>query len=167
MKNITYLFFLCGVIFSLQAQKTQQIFKWEAQTLSGGAFIGITNTKRDALFIIEQLMYKTSSDKGIVDFEIRFASTPSSTSSSIFDKFISYSNKKLLYTFLNREDIEAIRVYKNKGKDKCIAYFENATEFMDKKTMLDYLENDVLVFEKFLFFEQESKSKPINTYSSY
>lgn len=157
MKTSINLFLLIsGIIFSCKAQNAQHVFKWEASTICGGVFIGITNTKKQALLKIEQLMAEKTGNHDIVDFEIRFSSI--SASHNTYDDFLALTPDRIGFVFLTQEDLEVIRINKKWGKSISSQYYNKTNNFKNEKTMLHHLENDVLVYEKFLFTINGAKS---------
>lgn len=162
MKNLLLILTLtfCTII-SAQSQSVQHAFKWEASTITGGVYMGITSTRKQALVEIQQLMAEKGGNEGVVDFEVRFSPIDSSSNKDIFDEFLGLNEDNITYAYLSKEDLEAIRVNKKWGKTNCIQYFSNTRKFKNKKTMLSYLENKVLAYEKFLFIGQNKKSKEV------
>lgn len=162
MKNLTYLIFITFISYTgLSAQSIQHAFKWEASTISGSIYMGITKTRNEALLEIQQLMAEKKGDQGVLDFEIRFSPIQSPTGKSVFEEFVNLTNDQSTRTFLTREDLEAIRINRKWGRANCIQYYSKARNFKNKKAMLYHLDKNVLVFEKFLFLSQNGKAKEI------
>lgn len=153
--NLFLLFY--GILFSCNAQKTQHVFQWKVSTASEGAFIGITDTKKQALLNIEQLMSEKKGEYNITNFEIHFSSLP--TAKNIFDDFFALTPDHTGSVFLTQKDLEAIRINKNLGKSAAIQYYNRVNHFKDQKAMLHYLENNVLAYEKFIFIVDKETSK--------
>ena len=160
---VNFFLILIGIVFSSKAQEIQHVFKWEASTISGGVFIGITNKRMEALLIIEHLMSEKNGDQDILDFDIRFSPVKTSNNNDVFDEFLTLTPENNNYAYLTREDFEAIRVNKQWGKANCISYYENNNTFKNKKSMLQHLNNQVLTYEKFLFLSKNDRSREIYT----
>ncbi len=156
---IVFLSFI-SVVPQLKAQEVQHAFKWEASTITGGIYIGISTTRREALLEIQNLMEIKKGNEGVVDFEIRFSPIQTASNKSIFDEFKTLNLSTNSYVFLTKEDLKAIKINRQWGRYNCEEYYSNAIKFKKKKMMTAKLDN-ILAFEKFLFLTQNDQSKEI------
>lgn len=135
----------------LFAQQSVHVFKWEASALNEGSYIGITQTRKDALLQIERLMESQKGTERVADFEIRFSVIEQKTDLNIFEEFNSYLVDDKTYAFLSKEDLVALSVEKKWGRYNSLEYYKNTLKIKKAKNVEKHLVDNVLVFEKFLF----------------
>jgi len=146
---------------NLYSQKIAHTFKWEAVTIDGGAYIGISNSRKKALLEIETLVANKHGTHHVVDYEIRYSPMKQVSSKNIYEEFLSTTPNRSTYVFLSKTDLEALNIERDWGRYNSLEFYQNALNIKKQKTAEKRLVNDVLVYNKFLFLTKNKKSKEI------
>ncbi len=157
------LFLATTTLFSsnLISQKIAHTFKWEAATIDGGAYIGIANSRKQALQKIEKLVAEKKGIESVIDYEIRYSPIKQKSTKNVYDEFVSLTQNRSDYVFLSQADLEALKIEREWGRYNSLEFYMNSLKIKKQKTAEKKLVNDVLVFNKFLFLTKNKKSKEL------
>ncbi len=159
----TSVLFIC---FSSFAQKRVTITKWEANTKSGGYFIGIAQSRMNALKDIERLTMQTEgTEKEIIDFDVRLSSVSTEeTSINIFEQFASTNKEGELYTYLSLNDMTSLKIAAERGISSGQHFYQKVNSIKNEKKSNTKFNTEVYAFQKYLFIKERNITDDYLTY---
>ncbi len=151
-KNYLLTFVFLHLLLSLSAQNYADITLWEANTKSGGKFIGIAADNYDAEITIDELSFEYQGTK----YEIDMINISEATidldikSNNVFDDFIS-EHPELEYKYISEIELIALQYMEDNSYETGIKFYMNVSRVKSETTAKLYLEKLYENYSKYLF----------------
>ena len=152
MKRILLVFSILLSGFQLFSQNITNVIIWEANTKSGGKFIGVANDEFEAESVIDEIDYEYQGTKyEITSFNIN-ESTIDLESSEITpaESFIS-DHDELEYKYISEIELIALEYVEDNDITTAISFYTNVSRQKSKDLAKKYLETLHTNYSKYLF----------------
>ncbi len=151
-KNYTLVLTFLLFLGNLTAQNFADITVWEANTKSGGKFIGIANDKYEAEIVIDELRFEYEGTKYEVDMiNISEANINIyNENTTVFDDFIS-EHPELEYKYISEIELIALQYMEDNSYDTGVKFYMNVSRVKSETRAKQYLENLYSNYSKYLF----------------
>ncbi|WP_010522417.1 hypothetical protein [Aquimarina agarivorans] len=151
-KNYTLTITLLFIFTSLSAQNFVNAIVWEANTKSGGKFIGISNDQYEAEIIIDELKFENEGTKYEVDMvNINKTSIALKNENlTVYDDFISDS-PDIEYKYISEIELIALQYMEDNSYETGIKFYMNVSRVKSEAKAKHYLETLYTNYSKYLF----------------
>ncbi|WP_010180361.1 hypothetical protein [Aquimarina agarilytica] len=154
-KNYTLVLTFLLFLGNITAQNFADITVWEANTKSGGKFIGIANDQYKAEIVIDELRFEYEGTKYELDMtNVNEASIHlRNDSNTVYDDFIS-EHPELEYKYISEIELIALQFMEDNSYDTGIKFYMNVSRVKSEAKAKQYLERLYSNYSKYLFNTQ-------------
>ena len=134
------------------SQNLVDVIVWEANTKSGGKFIGVTNDEFEAENVVDEIKFEFEGTKyEIVSFHVNQTTVELKPGQSdAADNFIS-DHDALAYKYISEIELIALEYVEDNDVTTAVSFYTNVSRQKSKEKAKVYLENLHNNYSKYLF----------------